>query len=281
MGRKVGNFKNPQTGENDWLEPDSVEMILLQSKMVQSSNGLKTDDIINNPIDFKLGNIDVEEVITLKAEYQNNNTFYSSDVIKMKEEDFAKALANATYSGEVIDSSKLIIEAKEKAIESLSKKLLDQGIIIGEMYFQGFGFVMANNEKLMTIESIEYKQNVQKNNSYNEKIIKTAKIKDCVSLASLNNIENFEIVFYTGTHKIKITNCEVTSSSEGKIKNYEMSIENIEIDKDDTMPEHDTYEELKYEDEEFMNDFFINRNALLDNKTEDDDMMESRFDDLF
>jgi uncharacterized Zn ribbon protein len=180
MSRRVGNFVNPQTGEDDWLEPDTVELIVLQPTMVT-----RVSETVQTPIDFKLSNDDANHVIALSAKYTANGTTYSSNPVSMDEEEFANQFAQQVYSDKALDEAEIVKQAKNTAVQDLSRRLMDNNVLIGGMKLKGLGFVIVEGDKVMTIDELEFEYTVE--NSHG---IKTVVLKNCVGNASLQNLAN-------------------------------------------------------------------------------------------
>lgn len=273
LSRKVGNFINPKTGENDWLEPDTIHLVLLQPTMVT-----KVGNVSQSPIEFKLGNIDENRTITLKAIYKDNDSIYQSEVIEMDEELFANEFSEKVYNSEQVDECNIVINAKSEAIKDLTKQLMENNILIGGMELDGLGFVMIDDDKLMTIEELSFYYNVQGTNA-----IKTINIKDVVGQASLPNLLEPIIKFYTDEFLVTISGIEVTESLEGALKSYTATIEEIKVEKisNSSLPNYTDYGKIHADNEELLNSFIKDRRSLLDDFIEQDDDLDMRFNDLF
>jgi hypothetical protein len=271
MGKRVGNYTNPQTGEEDWLEPDSVGMIVLQSKIIT-----KVGEVNQSSIDFKLSASADENNILLTAEYSTNGQKYISKPAETPSETFADVLKDYIYADKTLDDSQLIKDMKDKACQDLSQRLMDNNILIGGMQFAGIGFVTADGDKMLTIESIDFDYTVQNNSG-----VRTAKLNNCVGTASLTNLENPQVVLYTGSYKIELIGIEVKQAEEGRLKDYVLSIQDIKITSDSSMPEHKVYESMNLNNEDFVDSFIEERKKLLPSVNNEDDDFDDRFGGLF
>lgn len=271
MGKRIGSYINPVTGEEDWFEPDTINMIILQPRMVT-----KVGDTNQSSIEFKLDSINNDDTIVLTAEYESNDKKYVSTQIETPSETFADELKDIIYADKSLDESDLIISMKDKACEDLTRRLMDNGILTGGMKFTGFGFVYADNDKVLTIESIDFDYRVS-----NGRGIYTAEIHDCVGQASLNNLENPIIKLWNGTHSIEVVNPKVEEALEGRLKDYRITMSDIVIKSDFEMPEHKVFENPNFSNENFMDEFITERKSLLDDISGNDSDLEDRFDDLF
>jgi hypothetical protein len=194
MGKRVGSYINPTTGEEDWLEPETISMVVLQPKMIT-----KVGEVNQSAIDFKLGATKDEENITLIAEYTSNGSKYSSEPVLIPSESFADEFKDVIYSDKSLDEADIVKTAKETACQDLTKKLMDNSILMGGMNFAGFGFVTVDNDKTLTLESIEFDYKIEGN-----KGVCSATIRNCVGQASLQNLEHPVIKLWNGTHKIEL-----------------------------------------------------------------------------
>jgi hypothetical protein len=267
MGRKVGNYINPATGEADWFEPDTIGMVILQPKMAT-----KVGDTTQTAIDFKLDNIDAERVVTIAAQYTNNGKVYSSDLIKIEEEEFGLAFSQKIYSNKSLDEVETVKQAKDRAVQNLTNKLLEAGIMMGGMQFTGFGFITVDGDKVLTIESIEFTYRVESGRP-----VRNVTLKHCVGHAQLSNLKNPQITFYTGKHKVAVTGIEVLESIEGRVKDYVLKVEDLTLVTDDTFPKHDSYTEYRFSNEDFLDTFVNERRTHLDDVVNSDNDLSDRF----
>lgn len=273
MSTKVGSFTNPTTGETDWLEPNTISIIVLDSKMV-----VRVNETAKTPIDFKLNTTPDEKHITLTAEYTANNKKYSSNPVLIDVEKFASEFAVVVYQDTALDETDMIKDAKEEASRDLTKRLMDNNILMGGMQFAGIGFVYVDKEKVMTLEGIDFDYKVE-----NGTPVRTAQIRNCVSQASLANLDNPRIVLYTGTHSVELLSPVVNmeKSSEGRIKTYLLNISDIVVKVDSENPEHTEFKELNFNNEDFVDLFVSDRKGLLDDITGNDSSFDDQFADLF
>lgn len=271
MGKRVGSFINPATGEEDWLEPDTISMVVLQPKMIT-----KVGEVNQSAIDFKLDCTKDEENITLVAEYSSNGKKYSSEPVLMPAETFAEEFKDIIYSDKSLDEADIIKNAKEAACQDLTMKLMDNSILMGGMNFSGFGFVTVDGDKVLTLESIEFEYRVE-----GDKGIHSATVKGCVGQASLQNLENPEIKLWNGTYRIELARPVVTEAREGRLKDYVLKIDDIILVPDTSMPAHATYEKPNFNNEDFLDKFISERKSLLDDISGDDSDLDDRFSDIF
>jgi hypothetical protein len=271
MGKRVGSFINPTTGEEDWLEPETISMVVLQPKMIT-----KVGEVNQSAIDFKLDSTKDEENITLVAEYSSNGTKYSSAPVLMPAETFAEEFKDIIYSDQSLDEADIVKTAKETACQDLTRKLMDNNILMGGMNFAGFGFVTVDKDKVLTLESVEFDYKIE-----GDKGICSATIRNCVGQASLQNLENPEIKLWNGTYKIELVKPVVTEAIEGRTKDYVLKIDSISLDPDTSMPAHATYEKPDFKNEDFLDKFINERKSLLDDISGDDSDLDDRFSDIF
>lgn len=271
MGKRVGSFINPATGEEDWLEPETISMVVLQPKMIT-----KVGEVNQSAIDFKLDATKDEENIMLIAEYSSNGARHSSAPVLMPAETFADKFKDIIYSDKSLDESDIVKAAKETACQDLTRKLLDNNVLMGGMSFAGFGFVTVDNDKVLTIESIDFDYRIE-----NEKGVCSATIRGCVGQASLQNLENPVIKLWNNTHRVELVKPVVTEAIEGRTKDYVLKIDSISVTPDTSMPEHATYEKPDFKNEDFLDKFISERKSLLDDISGDDSDLDDRFSDIF
>jgi hypothetical protein len=271
MGRRIGNFVNPQNGEPDWLEPETVSMIILQPQMVT-----RVGEVSQSSIEFKLTENEENKTIDLVAEYSVGNNKYTSEPIKMQEDNFSEEFSKIVYEDKALDDSDIIKETKSEAIKNLTAKLLDNGIMIGGMQFNGFGLVVADKDKVMTIESLDFNYTIEDNRG-----VRTVKLYNCVGQVSLKNLERPDIKFYTGTHKISLIDPQVTASQEGRLKDYTLTVRDFKLNTDATMPEHKIYDKINANNDDFLDEFIMERKSLLDDVIDRDEDLDDRFSDFF
>lgn len=273
MAKRYGNFVNPTTGETDWLEPSTISIVALQPKMVT-----RVGETSQSAIDFKLDCTPDEEHITLVAEYTADNKKYTSAAIMIPSETFAEAFAPVVYQDIALDESDMIKQAKDEASQDLTRRLMDNNVLMGGMQFAGFGYVYVENEKVMTIELIDFEYKIE-----NGRPVKNARIRNCVSQASLANLENPQIKFYTGTHLVELLGpvVDVEKSTEGRVKNYALTIEDITIKTNGEMPQHTVFDEVDFDSEEFVDRFVSDRKNMLDDIIGTDSAIDDQFSGLF
>ena len=272
--RKIGNYKNPETGEKDWLEPNTVSNIVLNPFVV---NVLNQDEEV--AIDFTLDCIDSEKIITLTAEFENSKDpeithHIKSEPIKMDELKFADQIAHQIYSYELIDEAPVVQEAKEETKKDIFKKLLEKGIIAESMDFKGLGFIMAKDKRAMTIETLKI--------SVTDKHTAEVELKDCVGNVLLENLSEPKIVFFVDGNKVSIEDFSIKTKQEKTLKNYTLNSSNVivtALEPEDQIE----YEKIEFdhEDEESIENFIANRKIFLQNdNTEEKVSLEERFADL-
>ena len=275
MSRRVGEFVDPNTGEQDWLEPDKVDQVVLNPSVI-SIIGESEEGIVN----YKLGNIDEEKVITLTALYEtNDDETIESDVQKMDELEFANELAHYIYAGEMVDRGELISAAKAKAFESIVESLFSKGLIVDNTSLEkGFGFVYSGDKKLLTVESII----LNRANEDNKKVDVTV---SCVGVARLSNLSSPSINHYYGDYEIKIDeiiNAKLVTDGSIKTFSFETTPDNISVR--EVTNDYGTdlsYSNLDISDMDAVDDFISLRRSYLDtedpnkeNKDKMDDLAE-------
>jgi len=269
MGRRIGNFIDPNTGETNWLDVSTVKNIRLAPVSITQ---FKSNNDCQALVNFKLDNIDMLKVIALTAEFETNNKVYKSDAQQMDEMVFAKHLADAVYAEETLDSCEFIKEMKTKALDDLKGKLLSDGILVDTIKLKGAGYIISKDTKVMTIDDMTIIVN-------NDKTA-TVVLGDCVGNITLSNLIEPEIVFYSMGFEFKIYDFKIENSVEGKIKTYQLSVEDIMIE--------DAHDEVYFEpvqldinNEDSIDEFIASRKVMLDNRLDTDNTLDDRFADIF
>jgi hypothetical protein len=269
--RKVGNYIYPGDGTEDWFEPDTVGMVVLDPLTIT-----RFGDTNSTPISFSLSNNSEKKVIILIAEYTVGNRKFVSNCIEMPEEEFGDQATQKIYEDKHIDQAPILIEAKKKAVENLTSKLLDAGILTGGMRFAGIGLIKIDGDNVLTAEAFDVSYTVERGVG-----TKSVKISQVVGQASLKNLENPEITLWTGTHKISLVRPEVKESIEAALKEYTVVVQDIIIEKCMEKPEYVVFENPNFDNEEFLENFIKTRKEMLDESINHDKCLDERFEDLF
>lgn len=257
---RIGNYIDPVTGEEHWVEPETIENILLIPKRVT-----KLGDSFETPIEYKITYKESEAKIGIYAEYIYNNRSYRSNTIDYDVEEFANEIAMIVYANKTMDDSDLVKEAKDKATSMLTDKLFNEGVILSDFSANGIGYVYINNKKVIVFDSIECDC---KGSEKNTKLT----IKNCIGSLSLQNLDNPQIIFNTGNHELVFTYEKVINAEEGRIRNYEVAVSDIVVKPKTTIV---TLQNIADEDE-----LIQNRMTLLDSLTNEEDDIDDRFDDI-
>lgn len=257
--KRVGSYINPITGEEDWVEPETIPNILLIPQRVT-----RVGDTFETPIDFKMSYVKSEEVINLYAEYNMGTRTYRSTSYSIPVEDIANEIALIVYANKALDDSDLIKEAKRVTMQNLTEKLFNENIVLSDFEVKGLGFIYVDGLKAMLFETAGLKAEGR------DKILI---IKDCIGSVSLENLDNPKILFNTGNHEIEFMFEKVKSSQEGRIRTYEVNISDLIVKPKVQLI---NLEEIKDEDE-----LIKNRMQLLDSFTPVDDDFDDRFGGFF
>lgn len=272
MTRKVGDFINPETGEKDWLEPDTVGYIILNPMSI-SVVGEPHEGLVN----FRLDNDDNEQKILLYAEYEKDGHKVSSEPQQIDELPFAEELAEHVYKGEMVDNGPLTRSAKDKAFNDIVTRMFENGVITDGTALEGIGFVESNGKKMLTIERLEFDDD-------NEDESIQARLIDCAGIADLKSLTAPLITFYSNNHatpqKVSIAGIkEIKDTRPGFLKEYTVSFAKDSMVVTEEEPIE--YEDISYdpEDEESVEYFVAVRRAMLDESSSskqevDEDLME-------
>lgn len=271
MSRKVGSFTNPNSGETDWFEPDTISMVILQSRMIT-----KVGDTVQTAIDFELGNDNAKKVVTLQAKYTTNGTTFTSKIVEADELEFGAQFVDRVYADDALDNAKIVEEMKSEAIKDLTKRLMDNGVLIGGMEVEGIGFILVDGDKVLTVEELTFEYSVVENQPVN-----TVTLKNCVGQAALKNLNNPEIEFYTEGYKISVVNPQLKEEKEGRLKDYVVNASDVLVSKSSNMPKYTSFENFNPNDEAALEEFISSRKSLLDDTIEQDEDLDDRFGSLF
>ncbi|MCY8890439.1 hypothetical protein P8918_12755 [Bacillus spizizenii] len=269
VGRKVGSFIDPNTGETHWLEVNTVKQIKLSPMSVTR---FREQVNYRSMVEFKLDNVDLLKVITLTAEYETNNKVFRSDAIQIDELKFAEHLAYAAFNEETIDNADFMVEMKNAALEDLRGKLLSEGILIEEIELKGAGYIYSKGKKVMTIDGLQVK--------VNRDTTADVVLRDTVGSISLASLIEPEIVFYSSGFEFKIEEFTIIDQMEGKLNRYTLSVQDISIEE----TEEEVYFrpfKIEAENEEVIDDFVMDRKGMLDNIMVNDNSFDDRFADIF
>lgn len=258
---RIGSYINPVTGEEDWIEPKTIENILLIPKRVK-----RIGDPAETPIEFKLSYREEEEKVGLYAEYYLNNRSYRSDVIDFDLEEFANEIAAIVYSNKTLDESTMVKEAKERTFARLTERLFSENIVLSDFLVKGLGFVYTDNKKAIVFDTL--RAQAESNNS-SDAIIS---IENCIGSISLQNLNNPKIIFNTGNHEITFNFKEVQNANEGRIRNYDIKVSNLSVK---PSMQFINLKDIKDED-----DLIQDRMTLLDSLSSEDDDLDDRFNDI-
>lgn len=263
--RRVGSFKNPITGEMDWLEPADIGKlgpIISPTAVTKMGNNFKT------LIEYELSDCQETEKIGLVARYENEDQVFKSEKIEIPELEFATILADAVYAGDLLDDNKTIQDMKEKSRNSLTKVLLDNNIILCNLKLKGLGFIKIADEKLLTLD--EFSIELQEDGGV------LANLSQCVGSTSLGNLkEDITIEFYSDKYAIVCDVTKVLEDSETLIKNFKVGINSLTLNKNiGTQIDYTKFENFNQNDDEQVELFLNDRMSLLDLQNENDSDMD-------
>lgn len=266
MGRRVGEFINPETGEKDWLDVSTVKNIRLLPEKAVCFN-----DYCDFVIEYKLDNIDMLKVVTLTAEAEIGKKKYKSEPQYIDELEFAHYLAEVVYDDRTIDNEEFMLDLKERAKNDLQYKLLRDNYIIGNFELDGAGFVYSGDKKVMTIEKMAIR--VEDVDTINVELI------DCVGPIDLGNVIDPKIVFYSSDLEIKIDNFQIKSSTHSRLKKYTVHPKLIFVSETD---EHVYFDVIQPGDnqDEYIDELIANRQAMLDDLSKRENLLDERFADI-
>ncbi|PTY92996.1 hypothetical protein [Heyndrickxia sporothermodurans] len=271
MGRRVGNYKDPQTGETHWLDVGTVRQIKLSP---QSLVRFKEMGNYRSMVEFKLDNIDMLKVITLTAEYECNNKVYRSEAQQIDELEFADHLFAAVNADETIDNADFMNEMKQNALEDLKGKLLSDGMILDRLELNGAGYVHSKDRKVMTIDGLTI--------SVNNDTTANIQLRNCVGPIALSNLVESDIVFYSLGMDFRINSFHIIEEQDGKVKQVTISTDEILIEETDAEEYFKPFNLGDLSNDEIVDEFVINRNEMLDNLFEDtSNALNDRFADIF
>lgn len=265
MGRKVGSFTNPETGQNNWVDLANLPKLPLIPSQVT-----RFKDVRETLITYRLESNDVSKTVQLFAEYSYNNERIVTRPQDIDEEIFAQELAENVYADNTIDNAPSILAAKHTAMQEIGEYLLDRGALISNAELSGIGFICSDDARTITIE----KMIVTAYQNGTADIV----LLHCVGNANLKNIINPSIVFYTDNHKLVIRNYTVKEDSTDIIRSYCVTVSDVNIQPLDEKVDYEKME-LNKDDDDSLEKFLIARRSLLNDNSPDEEF-DDRFADI-
>lgn len=267
MGRQVGSFTIPGTTQEAWVEMDNLKKLPLIPDQVT-----RFKDIQNSVISYRFEPDETTKTVQLFAEYRyQGETLVSSPAI-IPEDIFTKQLADCVFAYNTVDIAPTVVEAKEKAVQSIAELLLKQGAILGNSIFSGIGFICSDEARIMTIEKLHII--AHQNGTADIRLI------DCVGNADLKNVVNPSIEFFTDDYKITIPKYSIEEDSNELLRNYVVTTADIDTE---LVKEKISYEifDLNKDDEASVERFLTSRRGLLTQESREENILEERFADIF
>jgi hypothetical protein len=260
MEKRVGSFINPKTGEEDW-----IDIMLANSIVLLSDTVTKVGDTSQSRVTYHFDYDAKADKLFFTAKIKLDGNDYSSDKIEYGQEALANIFKDSSYMEKPLDEMDAIKELKVVGCQNLTNVLLRHNIIIGGASFTGLGFVYVENDKMLSIESIDLRYSVDNNSKPSYE----ATLKNCVGQAPLDSLINPEIRFYTGEKVLRISDIKVASSVDGMVKSFVVTMPGIELSSSNEMLEHKTFDASNFTDEEYLREFVIDRSSLLYNPDDD------------
>lgn len=307
MAKIVGKFLDPKTNECHYIDVDNLPMLVFPSEVIQTTNNgdvvtisyeavyyedkdkigicayIKTapaDYLMHGP-QYNLHQTHLSKCLR-ENKYMPNELKATSSLVDSKK--FAEELYNICINcNHIISESKMFQQMIEEAKTNLVISISKFGHFPLDIRLSGLGFITANNQKIMTFESMCI------NRTENQYCVN---IYDCISrVLDLGNVKNFEIEFYSDILKFKANasseNIVSDSLEKGPIKNYKIIIDNFVHDIDENKVGYPLYEKPLFNlgepaDENILQDFIHTRLSMLDSEANSrDEDFDSRFDILF
>jgi len=215
MGRKIGNFTNPDNGQNFSMHTDNLPHLPAIPTQVT-----RFKDVRETLVTYRFLSNDKNKTVQLVAEYEYNGEKLQA-VQEIDEEIFARQLAENAFADNTVDSSAVVIEGKELALQEIGEVLLDAGAILGNASLGGIGFVYAKDQRVISIESmlvVAYQNGTA-----------DITLRNCVGHAALKNLIDPYIVFFTDRHKLEIRNYSLKVDNNDLVRNYVITTADINI----------------------------------------------------
>jgi hypothetical protein len=266
MGRKVGNFTNPDTGQLNWLDMANVPKLPMIPDQIT-----RFKDVRQTLVTYRLKVDEPNKQVQLIAEYEYQGAKITSAEQNMDEELFARQLSECIYADNTVDSTPLVVEAKRLALQDIGEKLLDSGAIMGNAILSGIGFVRSKEIRVITIDSMLV--TAYQNGTAD------IRLSNCVGNAALKNLIEPNIVFYTDSHRLEISGFTIKEDNNDLVRNYIVTVADITV-----LPKNEeiSYEaiELNMDDEETVERFLLSRRSLLIDNSSTEDELDERFADM-
>lgn len=267
MGRKVGSFRDPDTGEEHWVDVGNLAKLAMIHEQV-----IRFKDDRNTLVSFRAVANEKEHAVMIYADYDYRNEKITSDPIFIEEEAFANEMFECVFTDNTIDSAPSVVEAKKLAIQSIGNKLLAKGVLIGSAVINGIGFICSSGVRIMTVERLAVQ--VLPNGTA------VVSLCNCVGNAQLKNVIEPSIEFFTNEQRVFIDKFSVEEEKGLLVRDCKIAIANFSCETTEERIEYETIE-LNEEDETSIENFVLARRALLnavDTTTQDDP--DDRFADL-
>ena len=213
----------------------------------------------NNQFDisFKLSYIKDENVIALQAIYKNGSSQITSSLQKINKKVFCDMFAATAYKQNDVDDERYMIELKDAAVSEINARMIDEGTLLSGVEFNGIGFVILNDKKILTIEKIKLINDLKEKHQ-------SIQLIDCVGLVSLENVSgDYTVEFYAEKYKLAFKIGEVTAFEDGTIKQYTLKLEKYDVYPDESQPVFEKINCFDHTDGDLVDEFYSKRYCLL------------------
>jgi hypothetical protein len=278
MGKHIGNFKHPESGNTCYVDVDMLKHISLAKADVAVA-GQRSSLAINYELTYNSNTDQIELKGTLKqADKTIKSQAYPIDSFK-----FAQLLFDIIVKDDeenYIDNHALVSEPKEKARVEIVSSLLSENILLLNSTYYGFGFIKVGGDKVITIDKFHIKRDMV--NNYTEMVIE---LKNCCGIAELAKLEEPSAEFYTNGKLFNIASFKVVDTQEGRLKQYNVQTGNIDITDAQLPAEYADIAASPIDNSKTNDDMYLDaatsvRISLLDEENEVSNL-ESMFEGLF
>lgn len=278
MGKHIGNFKHPESGNACYVDVDMLKHITLAKTDVAVA-GQRSGLAINYELTYN-GNTDS---IELKGTMRHQDKTMESKAYPINALAFAQLLFDIIVKEDednYVDNYELVSSQKEAARVEIVNSLLKEGILLLNSTYNGLGFIKVQDDKVITIDKFHIQRDMV--NSYTEMIVE---LQNCCGIAELANLTEPSVEFYTDGKLFTVAGFKIIDTKEGRLKQYKIQMPTINITDEELPKEYAVIAAAPIDSNKVNDDIYLDsatsaRISLLDDENESKDF-EDMFANLF
>lgn len=268
MSKRIQTINPLNETKKAWVELCDVPQIFLQKEeLFNFSTSQK------NTVEYFFEYDQENDKLYLNGKYQSENFLYTKS-IEIDQDEFVSTLVKSIKNKYIIDNYNFIKKNKKIINNRIATEILNkEKILLESINIPGIGYVMSENDKIMTTEEIIIFKEKNK-----IKII----LKDCVNSLPIKNLKDISFKFFSSendmiliTSKFSIKNI---SNSDSQI--YLISTDDFSYSNDDDLTYNQNYKKLKKRTECSNDEFIKSRLKMLYKEQEIDNFDEDLFDSI-